>query len=97
MKETQILATGGGVVGTMISATGTAIQTNEALQTVSLIVTIVGLIVTILTALIIPVAKWAKKSLADKRITSDELDDLDDTLKGAVEKIKKESENKKEK
>ena len=42
----------GGGIGTLLSATGTAIQPNEVLQTISLIITIIGGLITIIFAVI---------------------------------------------
>lgn len=83
----------GGIVGTSVSATGTALQTNSVLSTISLIITIIGGLITIAMALI----NWFQKAKADGKIDKDEIkegleiieqgakdikDNLDDKKKG---------------
>ena len=83
----------GGIVGTSVSATGTALQTNSVLSTISLIITIIGGLITIAMALI----NWFSKAKADGKIDKDEIkegleiieqgakdikDNLDDKKKG---------------
>ena len=58
-----------GRVGTAISAIGTALQTNDYLQTISLIVTIIGGIVTFI---IMPLLNWFKKAKEDRKIDAKE-------------------------
>ena len=55
----------GGVGGVMISALGTGIQTNELLQTISLILTIIGTVITIVMALM----SWWNRSKKDGKIS----------------------------
>ena len=83
----------GGIVGTSVSATGTALQTNNVLSTISLIITIIGGLITIAMALI----NWFQRAKADGKIDKDEIkegleiieqgakdikDNLDDKKKG---------------
>lgn len=64
------LLTGG--VGTAISAVGTATQTNEVLQTISLVITIIG---GIITFIVVPLINWYNKAKEDGKIDKDELKD----------------------
>ena len=73
----------GGVGGIMISALGTGIQTNELLQTISLILTIVGTVITIVMALL----SWWKKSKKDGKIDKGEAKEGLDIVMGGVEQI----------
>lgn len=82
----------GGTVGTGLSAVGTATQTNQILQTISLIITIVGALI---TYLIIPLIIWYKKAKSDGKITKKEINEGLDKLSNGVNKIK-ETINKKE-
>lgn len=83
----------GAGAGTILSATGTALQTNEVLSTISLIITIAGGLLTIAMALY----NWFNKAKKDGKIDKDEIkegldiiqegtkdikDALDDTKKG---------------
>lgn len=75
----------GGIFGTALSATGTATQTNETLQTISLIITIVGGLITLI---IIPLYTWYKNAKKDGKITKEEIDDGLDTLQEGIKGIK---------
>lgn len=61
-----------GSVGTAISAFGTATQTNEVLQTISLVITIVG---GIITFIVVPLINWYNKAKKDGKIDKEELKD----------------------
>lgn len=74
----------GGVAGTILSATGTAIQTNEILQTVSLIITIIGGLLTITMAIL----TWWNKAKKDGKIDKDEINELVDIVKDGSTEIK---------
>ena len=73
----------GGVGGIMISALGTGIQTNELLQTISLILTIVGTVITIVMALL----NWWNRSKKDGKIDKEEAKEGLDIVMGGVEQI----------
>lgn len=59
-----------GGVGTGLGVIGTATQTNEILQTISLIVTIVGAIISMI---IVPLISWWQKAKKDGKITEEEI------------------------
>ena len=84
----------GGIVGTSLSAVGTATQTNELLQTISLIVTILGAIVSFI---VLPILKWYNKSKKDGKITSEELEEGAKTLQDGIENVKETIEKEKKK
>lgn len=74
----------GGVVGTVMSAVGTGTQTNQLLQTISLVLTILGAIITIAMALI----NWYKNAKKDGKITKDELKEGISIVKDGTSTIK---------
>ena len=74
----------GGIAGTSLSIVGTASQTNELLQDISLVLTIIGTLITIIMALI----NWWKNAKKDGKITSDEIQDAVDIIKDGVDSIK---------
>ena len=82
----------GGASGTLLSATGTALQTNEVLQTISLIITIIGAIISMI---IIPVITWYKNAKKDGKITKDEVKEGLDTLEEGVKGVKETLDDKK--
>ena len=71
-------------VGTSTSAVGTAIQPNQILQTISLVITIIGGIITTVSALYM----WWKNAKKDGKITKDEIDEGIDIIQNGVENIK---------
>lgn len=77
-KETK-----GGFIGTILSALGTGIQTNEVLQTISLIITITGSIITIAMA----ISNWWKQAKKDGKITKDEVKDGVNIIKDGTKTI----------
>jgi len=82
MNETEFV---GGIIGTGISAIGTATQTNEILQTISICITIAGGIVSLI---IIPLYNWYKKAKQDGSITKDEINEGVKTLQKGINEIK---------
>ena len=59
-----------GTAGTLTSAVGSATQTSEILRIISIIITIIGALITYIG---IPLYNWYKKSKADGKIDKDEL------------------------
>ena len=83
------LITGG--VGTALGVIGTVTQTNEILQMVSLIITILGAIVSMI---VVPIMSWYIKAKKDGKISADEIKEgveiLDEGIKKTQDKIDKE-------
>ena len=85
----KALITGG--IGTSLSVVGTALQTNEVLQTISLIITIVG---GIISFIVVPILNWYNKAKKDGKITADEIKDGAEIIADGSEKLKDEIEKK---
>ena len=83
----------GGIGGTLLSATGTAMQTSEVLQIISLVITIIGGLLTIVMAII----NWWKKAKADGKITSDEIQEGVQIIQDGLENLKDKKEDKEDK
>ena len=83
----------GGVVGTALSATGTAIQPNEVLQTISLIITILGAIISMI---VLPLLTWYKNAKKDGKITKEEIKEGIDKRQEGIEGVKNTLDDKKE-
>ena len=81
-----------GAVGTATSGVGTALQTNEVLQTISLIITIIG---GILTFIVMPLYKWYKEAKKDGKIDKDEIKEGVQILGEGVEKVQNSLDDKK--
>lgn len=74
-----------GLFGTGSCAVGTALQTNEVLQTISMIITILGGIVTLI---VLPILNWYHKAKQDGKITCDEIKEGVETLNDGMDKLK---------
>lgn len=82
----------GGTIGTILSAIGTSLQTNELLETISLIITIIG---GIITFIIMPLINWYKNAKKDGKIDKDELKDGINIIVDGSNKVKEEIDDKK--
>lgn len=89
--ETSLI---GGAIGTTLSAVGTATQTNQILQTISLIITIIGALISMV---IIPILNWYLKAKQDGKITKEEIkegiDIASDGTKEFIDVVNKETNN----
>lgn len=81
MKEEMIV----GSVGTSLGIIGTATQVNEVLKTISLVITIIGALI---TYIVVPLIVWYRKSKSDGKIDKDEINEAIDIIKDGSEKIK---------
>ena len=80
-----------GSIGTALSAIGTGLQTNEVLETISLIITIIGGIITFIIA---PLLSWYNKSKTDdSKIDDNELQEAFKIIYHGSEKIKEQINN----
>lgn len=84
----------GGLVGGSLGAVGTATQTNELLQTISLIITIVGAIISMI---VVPLVSWYQKSKADGKITKEEIQEGVKIITDGVEALQNKENDKEEK
>ena len=75
----------GGVIGTSLSAVGTALQVNEVLQTISLIITILGGLVSLV---LIPLLNWYRNAKKDGKIDVKELTEAAKIVEDGTNKIK---------
>lgn len=76
------LITGG--IGSAIGIVGTATQTNEILQAISLIVTIIGAIVSMI---VVPLISWYQKAKKDGKITSEEIQEGVKIIEDGLDKL----------
>ena len=82
-----------GTIGTTLSIIGTAMQTNEILETISLVITILG---GVITFIVVPILNWYRNAKKDGKIDKDELKDGVGIIIEGSEKLKDEIDNKKE-
>ncbi len=74
-----------GVFATGTSAVGTALQTSEVLQIISMIITILGGIVSLI---VLPLLNWWKNAKKDGKITDEEIDEGVKTLQEGLNGVK---------
>lgn len=79
----------GGTVGTMISALAINVDNLRSIESiVAIVCTSLGLLITIITSLIIPLCKWYARSKKDGKISADEVVDGVETLKDGLQNLK---------
>ena len=83
-----------GAVGTSLGVVGTATQTNEVLQTISLIITIIGALISMI---VVPLLSWYMKAKKDGKITANEIKEGAETLKNGLDGVKEEIDKQNEK
>lgn len=77
----------GAICGNVMSALGIAMSTTELSQIISIVCTVIGTIITIVSALVIPVWKAIRKAKEDGRIDPDEVQEIIDVTKEGLDKI----------
>ena len=97
MTNDNIWKGAGGLFGTMLSAMGIS-STQDIESITSIVCTIIGLLITITSCVIIPVAKKIIEAKKDGKITPDEATNILDTLDKGLKDLdpKKKEEEKKE-
>lgn len=82
----------GSVIGNILSILGVALnegQLDTAESIISIVCMVIGLLITIFSAVIIPLVKWYKNAKQDGIIDESELDELSDILDKGNEEIQK--------
>lgn len=72
-------------IGTTLGAVGAGISVSEVQAIVSIIITVLGFVITVLVPLGIKLYKKIKKALEDKKITKEEALDIAETGKEIVD------------
>lgn len=85
MKNTNIMY---GILGTGVGAVGTSLSVTELQAIISIIVTVLGFIISVIVPLCIKLYTKIKKAKEDGKITPDEIDDIQATLQEGSEEIK---------
>ena len=78
-----------GILGTSISALGAGLSVTELQAIISMIVTVLGFIISVLVPLIIKIVYKIKNAKADGVITKEEVEDIASTAKEIVEESSK--------
>ena len=79
MKDELLL----GGVGATLGVVGTATQLNDVLQTISLIITILGALISFI---VVPLVTWYKNAKKDGKITTEEVKDAAEKLQEGISK-----------
>jgi len=87
MKEKNLFA----VIGTSLGVIGTSMQTEDVLRIISLIITIVG---GLITWIVIPIINWYNKAKEDGKINKEEVKELTDILDEGSKKIEEQVQSK---
>lgn len=88
----------GGTVGTMISALAINVDNLRSIESiVAITCTSLGLLITIVTSVIIPLCKWYARSKKDGKISADEVVEGAETLRDGLKDIQDKLENKEHK
>ena len=88
MIDYESLATG--ATGTAVSAAGFALSVTQLQAIFSLAATVIGLLITITTSIVIPIAKKIIKARKDGKITNEETQEILDEVEKGCENVKKE-------
>lgn len=75
-----------GGAGTALSAVGTALQVNDILQTISLVITIVGGLVSLV---VVPLLTWYKNAKKDGKIDAEEIAEATKIAKDGIDELTK--------
>ena len=73
-----------GIIGTSLGVIGTSMQTEDVLRIISLIITIVG---GLITWIVIPILNWYNKAKEDGKIDKKEVEELTDILEDGSKKV----------
>ena len=88
-----------GIIGTVVGATGAGISVTDVQAIISIVITVLGFVISVLIPLVIKLYHKIKDAKADGVITKEEADDIASTAKEIVDessKLKDEVSNKKE-
>lgn len=76
-----------GVAGTILSATGAGLSVTELQAIISIIVTVLGFVISVLIPLIVKLVKSIKKAKEDGKITAEEIEEITDNAKKCIDAV----------
>ena len=89
-----------GLVGTAVSAAGTGLAISEVQAVISIVITVLGFIISVVVPFILKIVKKIKHAKADGHITEEEAKDIIDTViedgKDVLDQAKELTDKKKE-
>ena len=78
-----------GLIGTGVGAVGAGLSVTELQAIISIVVTILGFLISVALPWLIKLIKWYKKSKKDGKIDENELEELEGIIKEGSEEIEK--------
>ena len=85
----------GGTVGTMLSALQINVDNLHSIESiVAIVCTVLGLLITVVTSVVIPLCRWYAESKKDGKISADEVVEGAETLKNGLQDIQNKLEDK---
>ena len=85
----KVVSIAGSLVGNVVSFFAVALSMQDYESIVTIICAVVGLLITIVCSIVIPIVKWWRNAKKDGKIDNDELDELSDILSKGNEDINK--------
>ena len=86
MNEDRIAV---GLIGTVLSATGASLSVNELQAIVSIVITILGFIISVIIPLIFKLVKQIRDAKKDGKVTIEEIEDMTKTGKEIIDETTK--------
>ena len=77
----------GGTIGTIISSTGIGLSLEQLDRILSIVCSITGLLVAIISCIVIPLIRWWKKAKADGKITQEEIEEGKEILNEGIDAV----------
>ena len=74
-----------GIFGTVLGAVGAGMSVTELQAIISIVITVLGFIISVLVPLIIKLVRKIKAAREDGKITKEEMDDITSTVKEIVD------------
>lgn len=74
-----------GIFGTVLGAVGAGMSVTELQAIISIVITVLGFIISVLVPLVIKLVKKIKAAREDGKITKEEMDDITSTVKEIVD------------
>ena len=78
-----------GLIGTGVGAVGAGLSVNELQAIISIVVTILGFLISVAIPWIIKLVKWWKKAKKDGKVDENELKELEGIIKEGSDEINK--------
>ena len=74
-----------GIFGTVLGAVGAGMSVTEIQAIISIVITVLGFIISVLVPLVMKLVKKIKAAREDGKITKEEMDDITSTVKEIVD------------